>query len=115
MDRTHRTSAVIASALAVFSLAVGMLLVRPTPAMADHSFRINNYGDHTISAVYISGVDRESWGRNLLGDYYISPQHYQTFTIREGCVEDVLLVYTNGHRSTRRNLDTCRYNLDSNY
>lgn len=100
---------------AVFIAAVATIFIRPSPALAEHSFKINNYGDHTISAVYISGVDRDSWGRNLLGDYYIAPGHYQTFTIREGCAEDIRLVYTNDHRSTRRNLDTCRYNLDSNY
>jgi hypothetical protein len=115
MNGTSRSSLVpkIVGALAV--LAAGAVLVHPTPALADHGFRINNYGEHTISAVYISGVDRDKWGQNLLGDYRISPAHYQTFTIREGCAEDVMLVYTNGHRSTRRNLDTCRYNLDANY
>lgn len=96
-------------------LAAGAIFILPTPALADHAFKINNYGEHTISAVYISGVNRESWGQNLLGEYYINPAHYQTFTIREGCVEDVMLAYTNGHRSTRRNLDTCRYDLDANY
>jgi hypothetical protein len=114
MDRIRRSLFTkIAGAMAI--LTAGAILGRPTAALADHSFRINNRGGHTISAVFISGVDRENWGQNLLGDYYIGPEHYQTFTIREGCAEDVMLVYTDGHRSTRRNLDTCRYNLDSNY
>lgn len=115
MDRIRRSRPFIKIAGAMVILTAAAILSRPTPALADHSFRINNYGEHTIRAVYISGVDRESWGGNLLGDYYINPGHYQSFTIREGCDEDVMLVYTNGHKSTRRNLDTCRYNLDSNY
>ncbi len=115
MDRIRRSSLFTKIAGAMVILTAGAILSRPAPALADHAFRINNYGEHTINAVYISGVDRESWGRNLLSDYYINPGHYQSFTIREGCAEDVMLVYTNGHRSTRRNLDTCRYDLDANY
>ena len=115
MERIRRNSTLTRIAAVTGILIAGAIFSRPAPALADHGFRINNYGEHTISAVYISGVDRESWGRNLLGDYFISPAHYQTFTIREGCSEDVMLVYSNGHRSTRRNLDTCRYNLDANY
>jgi hypothetical protein len=75
---------------------------------------IDNRGSHLVAAIQISGVNRRKWGPNLLrarlrGNYHTS------FSIGEGCMEDVLVTYANRHQTTTANFNTCKFNLQLNY
>jgi hypothetical protein len=100
----------------LFVLAiVGLLMASATvAALASHPFVIDNRGRHKVISVKISGVDHRRWGPNLLSTTV--PRNYHTsFTISEGCMEDVLVTYENGRQLTKSNFNTCRYNLQLDY
>ena len=76
--------------------------------------KISNSGEHTMIEAHISGVNRDTWGPDLLGDATtIAPGQSQTFTIREGCAEDIKLIFKHSMVRLSRNFDTCSYDLRS--
>lgn len=57
---------------------------------------INNVGSSEIVGVYISNIDKQIWGRNLLGSHYIDVGYERTVDPRrpEGyCRFDVLIQF----------------------
>ena len=87
----------------------------PLAALADHTFRITNRGEHAIYSVYISAPNY-SWGSDLLPSReVIYPNQYQDFNISQGCLEDILIVYNDNQTTTNRNFDTCQYGLITHY
>jgi len=97
-------------------LVVGIVPFAPSqPAAAAHSFIVRNHGEHTISEVHISGLAQSTYGPDLLGDDYIEPGQYQRFTLVQGCVQDILIVWDSGHREKNNRWDTCQYDLVTHY
>ena len=100
----------------IASLFATLLTLSPLVALADHNFRVTNRGDHSIVSVYISSPTIDSWQNDLLpADEVIYPNQYENFYIRQGCVEDIKIVYNDGKSSIDRNWDTCAYGLDTHY
>jgi hypothetical protein len=72
----------------------------------EHDFTIRNRGHHEIAMVFISAVDRP-WEGDLLGDEVLVPTEEHTFAIREGCLEDIRIVYIDGYMETYYAVNTC--------
>ena len=97
---------------------LGILLLSATASTTttEHSLKIFNRGDHTIIEAHISGINRDTWGPDLLGeDQMIAPGETEQFTIGEGCEEDVKLVYKHSVVRVSRDFDTCKYDLRTSY
>jgi len=101
-------------------LAAALLaLAMAAPALAqsnDPSFRINNRSGITINQVFVSSSARADWGPDQLGADVLN--HGQTLIVRlpaGQCVNDILLVFADGRRLERRQVNTCNivdYNID---
>ncbi len=100
--------------LIALSMAMTTVLVSTSPALADHNLRIVNAGSQAVETINISGINQRMWGPDLLGNNFLFPGQTVNFTIREGCLEDVRVIYRNGHVLTRGSFDTCRYDLRVN-
>ena len=96
------------------AVVVGIALAMSTPAYANHGFKISNTGRHTITAVQISSPKLKRWGPNLISAP-LRPGMYATFTIGEGCMEDVMVHYRDGHYAYQYNVNTCRVNITASY
>jgi hypothetical protein len=106
----------------LWSAALGLALIPFTTAtsFADHNLKITNDGDHTILEVHISGANLEEWGPDLLGEgVVIGPGESVNFTIRQGCDEDIKLVYHDSEKIFTEKIfmqfDTCQYDLRATY
>lgn len=98
------------------SLSALLLAATASTKPPAHMLKIFNTGEHTIIEAHISGVDRDTWGPDLLGeDAMIAPGESEEFTIREGCAEDIKLIYKHSVVRISRNFDTCTYDLRSSY
>lgn len=94
-----------------------VMLALAAPALAqDPSFRLNNRTSVTINEVYVSSVNDNAWGRDLLGANVLPPG--QTLIIRlpgGQCLNDIRVVFANGQSHERRRVDTCQitdYNME---
>lgn len=101
--------------LLALSLAASTMLLTTSPTLAAHNLRITNAGSHAVQTINISGINRRMWGPDLLGNNFLFPGQSANFTIGEGCLEDVRIIYRNGHVLQRGSFDTCRYDLRLNY
>jgi len=91
-------------------------LASPTAVLADHDFKVTNKGYHQIDHVYLSNVDEDTWGPDQLdSDEVIASGEHQTWSISDGCMQDVKIVYHNGHKDIERNFNTCKYDLELSY
>jgi len=98
------------------SLSALLLAATASSRPPSHLLKIFNTGEHTIIEAHISGVDRDTWGPDLLGDNtMIAPGESEQFTIVEGCAEDIKLVYKHAIVRISRRFDTCTYDLRSSY
>jgi len=98
------------------SLSALLLAATASTKPPSHSLKIFNTGDHTIIEAHISGVNRDTWGPDLLGDNtMIAPGESEQFTIGEGCAEDIKLIYKHSVVRISSNFDTCEYDLRSSY
>jgi len=106
-----------AGRIARFASASILLLTATASAKPpEHVLKIFNTGEHMIIEAHISGVDRDTWGPDLLGENsVIAPGENQEFTIREGCAEDIKLIFKHQVTRVSRNFDTCTYDLRSSY
>jgi hypothetical protein len=96
-------------------LACTLTLGYVAPARAAyHGFRVLNQGRHVMTAVQISTPFRRLWAPNLLRAR-VGPGGGASFSIGEGCLEDVRITYSNGHWLQQNNVNTCRVNVISHY
>lgn len=96
---------------AIFAIALS-----PMVALAAHDFKVSNKGDHQIDHVYLSNVNEDSWGPDQLDkDEVIAAGDHQTWSIDDGCLQDVKVVWHDGHSDVSRNFDTCKYDLELSY
>ena len=96
-------------------LAAAATLLTASPALASHNLRITNAGSHAVNTINISGVNRSMWGPDLLGNNFLFPGQSANFTIGEGCLEDIRVIYRDGKVLTRGSFDTCKYDLRLSY
>jgi hypothetical protein len=102
---------------ASFALVGIVMAVTPAVALAAHSFKVTNNGTHQIDHVYLSNVDEDTWGPDQLdADETIDPGEHQTWRIpNDECLQDVKIVYHNGHSEVQHKFDTCKYDLEMSY
>ncbi|TPM46201.1 hypothetical protein FJ951_14365 [Mesorhizobium sp. B2-2-3] len=71
---------------------------------------ISNVGSSEIVGVYISNIDKQNWGRNLLGSYSIDVGYEMTVDPRrpEGyCRFDVLMEFADGSQTIAWDQNLC--------
>ncbi|MBC5811332.1 MAG: hypothetical protein GIW95_10865 [Candidatus Eremiobacteraeota bacterium] len=96
-------------------LAFAVLLV-PAVALAAHDFKLTNKGTHQIDHVYLSKPNEDSWGDDQLdNDEVIAPGRKVTWSINDGCIQDVKIVYHDKHKEIEEKFDTCKYDLEMTY
>ncbi len=102
---------------ASFALALSLAaaLASTLPAAAAHNLRVVNAGSHAVETINISSINRAMWGPDLLGNRFLFPGQTVNFSIGEGCLEDIRVIYRNGHIITRGSFDTCKYDVRLNY
>ncbi len=86
------------------------------PALADtHKFTVDNKGGHQIDKVYLSPISSDDWGPDQMGDDVIEPGASQSWNIDTDCEMDVKVVYHDGTVKVKKDVDTCKYDLEMSY
>jgi hypothetical protein len=90
--------------------------ISTAPAFADtHKFTIDNKGGHQIDRVYLSPISSDKWGPDQMGDDVLAPGASQTWNIETDCEMDVKIVYHDGTTKVNKDVDTCKYDLTTDY
>lgn len=85
------------------------ILVVALPGIAaaqDPSFYVSNRSGRTINEVKVSSSSENSWGNDLLGANVL-PSGSRLRVYPRGCVNDIQVIYDNGARDERRQVNTC--------
>ncbi len=80
----------------------------PASAQQDPSFNLVNRTGEVINEIYVSSVQVNAWGNDLLGANVLPAG--QSFAVRlpnGQCRNDIRVVYAGGRAEERRDLDTC--------
>ncbi len=73
------------------------------------SFNLVNHGRVPIREVYVSAARESHWGQDRLGVEQLAPgRHMEVRLPLNDCVNDVRVVWADGRREDRRQVDTCR-------
>lgn len=86
-----------------------VLWVAPAFA-ADLVFTLDNQSTSAINEFYVSGVDQNDWGKDILGQDVLSGGSQATITIYDAgdvCQFDLRLVYEDGSTTDERGIDVC--------
>jgi hypothetical protein len=95
-------------ALAFLALGLG---ARPVMAQGDPSFNVVNRSGRTITELYVSSAQVNSWGSDLLGSNVLAQGRSFPVRLPSGqCVNDIRVVYQGGQAEERRAIDTCPLN-----
>lgn len=80
---------------------------RPGPT-GNPSFNLVNQGGQPIREVYVSSVRQQDWGEQRLPQP-LQPGAYLPVSLpMDDCLNDVRVVWADGRREDRRQVDTCR-------
>ena len=98
-------------------LAAFVLPFATLPARDDeHTFKITNNGGHQGDHIHISPISAEKWGPDQLdADQVLAPGKSITFKIETDCEMDVLFIYHDGTKVTKKDVDTCKYDYSLDY
>lgn len=103
------------SAAVTLTLLLSISLPRPAFA-APHDLMIKNDTKDPIEYVQISPPSNTKWGDDWLdSNEVLEPGDSKTFSITQGCLEDVKVTWMDHHSREWRNFDTCKYDLDVQY
>jgi hypothetical protein len=80
----------------------------PAPQGGNPSFNLVNHGRQPISEIYVSSVRENDWGSQRLRQPMPPGQNLQVRLRVGDCVNDVLVVWSDGRREERRQIDTCQ-------
>lgn len=80
----------------------------PSPRAANPSFNLVNHGRQPIREVYVSSVRENNWGAQRLRQPMQPGEHLPVRLVSGDCVNDVLVVWSDGRREERRRVDTCQ-------
>lgn len=72
------------------------------------SFNLVNHGNAPIREVYVSSVRQQDWGQQRLAQPLAPGAHLPVSLPSDDCVNDVRVVWADGRREDRRQVDTCR-------
>jgi hypothetical protein len=72
------------------------------------SFNLVNHGRAPMREVYVSSVRQDSWGDQRLRQPMQPGAHLAVRLPSGDCLNDVLVVWADGRREERRQVDTCR-------
>jgi hypothetical protein len=105
------------SLVAVMAACVLFVATAPLAASAaPHDFTITNNTSQSIEYVQISPPSNTRWGDDWLdADEVLSPGNSRTFSVTQGCVEDVKVTWMDHHSREWRSFDTCQYDLNVQY
>ncbi len=104
-----------ASLALILSLTAALTSALPAVAANVHNLRIVNAGKHAVATINISSINRQMWGPDLLGNSILFPGQTDNFSIGEGCLEDIRIIYRNGHVVTQGAFNTCKYDVRLSY
>jgi hypothetical protein len=98
-------------------LAAFVLPFATLPARADeHTFKVINAGGHQVDHLYISPIAADKWGPDQLDeDEVLSPGKSVTFNVDTDCEMDVQVVYHDGTKVVKKDIDTCKYDFSLDY
>ena len=72
------------------------------------SFNLVNHGGLAIREVYVSSARNETWGQQRLVQPLQPGAHLPVSLPANDCVNDIRVVWNDGRREDRRQVDTCR-------
>lgn len=78
------------------------------PQAANPSFNLVNHGRQPVREVYVSSVRENDWGSQRLRQPMRPGEHLQVRLPSGDCVNDVLVIWSDGRRDERRRVDTCQ-------
>ncbi|QCK87195.1 hypothetical protein E8L99_16235 [Phreatobacter aquaticus] len=97
-------------ALAAFA-AASLFASVEAHAQAQQNFAMVNRSGAQIDEVYVSASNRDSWGRDILGDGVMPSGTRRNITFPRGtraCEFDIRVVFANGQRRETRGVDLCQ-------
>lgn len=80
----------------------------PAAAQNDPSFNLVNRSGEVINEIYVTSVNVNAWGTDLLGANVLA--NGQSFAVRlplNQCENDIRVVYASGRNEERRRINTC--------
>ncbi|MGG5808929.1 hypothetical protein [Falsiroseomonas sp. CW058] len=81
----------------------------PQGAGGNPSFNLVNRGATAIREIYVSSARETHWGEDRLGAEVLPPGRHVAVRLPVGdCLNDVRVVWADGRREDRRQVDTCR-------
>jgi hypothetical protein len=81
----------------------------PQAQGANPSFNLVNHGRTAIREIYVSSARDSTWGEDRLGTNTLPPgRHLEVRLPLNDCLNDVRVVWSDGRREDRRQVDTCR-------
>ncbi|MGG5817464.1 hypothetical protein [Falsiroseomonas sp. HW251] len=94
----------------VFGAAAPAPQARPAPggSTGNPSFNLVNQGGQPIREVYVSSVRQQDWGTQRLPQPLAPGAFLPVSLPQDDCVNDVRVVWADGRREDRRQVDTCR-------
>jgi hypothetical protein len=99
---------------AAFLSVLSLLFLHATPigaAQEDRRVKIINDSSRSVYHLYISNIDTDRWGEDLLGILEtIGPNRYRVFNVDDGtghCRFDFKAVMEDRSEAVRRNLNVC--------
>lgn len=78
------------------------------PQAPNPSFNLVNHGRLPVREVYVSSVRDNDWGGQRLRQPMQPGEHLQVRLASGDCVNDLLVIWTDGRRDERRRVDTCQ-------
>lgn len=96
-------------ALAAFAAAT-LLAPAAANAQASQNFALVNRSGAQIDEVYVSASNRDSWGRDILGDGVMPSGTRRNITFPRGttaCDFDIRVVFAAGQRRETRGVNLC--------
>lgn len=80
-----------------------------TAAAGNPSFNLVNQGRQPIREVYVSSARDTHWGEDRLGADTLAPGRWLAVRLPlNDCMNDIRVVWQDGRREDRRQVDTCR-------
>jgi hypothetical protein len=103
-----------------FALTIATVLFLGTSPLvafaAPHDFTVTNDTSQGIEYLQISPPSNSRWGDDWLdADEVLENGDSKTFSITQGCLEDIKVTWMDHHSREWRNFDTCKYDLRVEY
>jgi hypothetical protein len=110
--------AVACLSLPIIALSAQAVLANPRTNSNSHNFKLHNSSRFKIKAVYVSHVNKDDWGENMLENEALWQDESMNLNFEDesnSCTFDMKVVGEDNHEETMHNVNLCdnrEYEID---